>query len=222
MRPLSPLQQAGGGALVIPRKLHAFWGGPRMPGHLARYLRQWKKLHPAWEFTLWTPRNLPLLRNQDMYDHPEKWSPMSNPWQWRSDLARYEILHDIGGVYIDCDLEPLRPIDDLLGAEFIAREDARMVNNAFMGSAPGSAWSGAILDGLRASVEAQPNSRCNRQIGAHYLTRLIRRHPEVRILPAELVYPYHWSELDQRDRPVVEGAYTRHHWQNKRNIEGKP
>ena len=211
---------ADGGALVVPRKLHAFWGGPKMPAHLVRYLRKWKKLHPAWEFTLWTPDNIPVLRNQDMYDHPEKWSPMSNPWQWRSDLTRYEILHDQGGVYVDCDLEPLRPIDDLLDAEFIAREDGRFVNNALMGVAPGSEWSADILDGLRESAW-NPRDRTNKQIGAYYLTRLVRRHLEVRILPSELVYPYHWSELDRRGGDYGD-AYTVHHWQNKRTVEGKP
>ena len=190
-----------------------------MPGHLARYLDRWQQLHPGWEFTLWTPDNLPRLRNQDMFDRPEVFSPASNPWQWRSDLSRYEILHDLGGVYVDCDLEPLRPIDDLTDSEFIAYEDDRFVNNAFMGVAPGSAWISNILNGLRESVLAQPFARVNRQIGAYYLTRLVRRHPEVTILPAELVYPYHWSELDQHDRPVADGTYTRHHWQNKRNIE---
>lgn len=193
-----------------------------MPAHLRDYLDRWQQLHPTWEFNLWTPETVPTLRNQDMFDHPEKWSPASNPWQWRSDLSRYEILHDLGGVYVDCDLEPLRPIDDLLGGEFIAREDRRHVNNAFMGVRPGSPWISDILSGLRESALAHPRDRVNRQIGAYYLTRLIRRHLEVRILPAELVYPYHWSELDQRDRPVAEDAYTRHHWQNKRNIEGKP
>src|SRR5690625_589225 len=155
-----------------------------MPAHLVRYLRKWKKLHPAWQFTLWTPDNIPVLRNQDMYDHPEKWSPKSNPWQWRSDLARYEILHDRGGVYVDCDLEPLRPIDDLLGADFIGREDDRYINNAFMGASPGSPWMADILDGLRDRAKRKVDCRVNKSIGAWYLTELMPRHPEVRILPS--------------------------------------
>src|SRR5690606_28737488 len=87
------------GVRVIPRVFHAFWGGPPMPAHLAAYLRRWQELHPYWEFRLWTPDNLPRLRNQDLFDAPEIYSPKSNPWQWRSDLARYELLYDMGGVY---------------------------------------------------------------------------------------------------------------------------
>lgn len=188
-----------------------------MPPHLAEHLDRWRELHPGWEVRLWTPETTPRLRNQDLYDNPKTYSPKSNPWQWRSDLARYEILYDIGGVYIDCDLEPLRPVDELVeGAEsVIARECNRFINNAFMGAIPGSAWLADVLAGLRASVLSQPRARSNRQTGAHYLTKVARRHPELRVLPAELVYPFHWSELDQRTRPPAEGAYTRHHWHNK-------
>lgn len=192
-----------------------------MPRHLAGYLDRWRKLHPRWKFQLWTPETTPALRHQEFYDHPEAYSPLSNPWQWRSDLARYEILHEHGGVYVDADLEPLRRIDELVeGCEaVIAREDGVFVNNAFVGSAPGSRFLADVLDGLAVSVAAQPGARVNRQVGAHYLTRVVRRHPEVRVLPAELIYPMHWSELDQRGRPAPQ-AYTRHHWHNRTTITG--
>ena len=209
---------------MIPAHLHAWWGGPDIPPHLAALLQRWRDLHPTWGFTLWTPETTPFLgEHQDLFDHPQTWSPKSNPWQWRANLARYRILHDLGGVWVDCDLEPLRPIDDLLGHEaFIAREDTRFINNAFMGSAPGSAWLADVLAGLRSSVLSQPRARSNRQTGAHYLTRVARRHPELHVLPAELVYPFHWSELDARNRPAAEGAYTRHHWWNKtKQAEGE-
>ena len=203
---------------MIPRILHAWWGGPPMPDHLAAHLDRWRELHPDWEVRVWTPETTPRLRNQDLYDHPEKHSPKSNPWQWRSDLARYEILYDQGGVYVDCDLKPLRPIDPLVeGAEsVIAREDKRYINNAFMGSSPGSRFLADVLRGLRRSVLAQPRARVNRQIGAHYLTRIARRHPELRVLGSELIYPYHWSELHRGDEEFPE-AYTVHRWQNKRD-----
>lgn len=203
---------------MIPRILHAWWGGPPMPAHLAAHLGTWRELHPGWEVRLWTPETTPRLRNQDLFDHPEKYSPASNPWQWRSDLARYEILYDQGGVYVDCDLEPLRAIDPLVedAESVIAREDKRFINNAFMGSSPGSRFLADVLRGLRASVRAQPRCRVNRQIGAHYLTRIARRHPELRVLGPELIYPYHWSELHRDDETFPE-AYTVHRWQNKRD-----
>lgn len=194
-----------------------------MPPHLAAHLQRWRDLHPGWGFTLWTPETTPFLgEHQDLFDHPETYSPKSNPWQWRSDLARYRILHDLGGVYVDCDLEPLHPIDPLIeGAEsVIAREDDRFINNAFIGSAPGSRFLTEVLRGLRSSVISQPRSRVNRQIGAHYLTRIARRHPELRVLGPDLIYPEHWSDLEALDSPPPVTAYTRHHWMNKQAQQG--
>lgn len=207
---------------MIPKILHAWWGGPPMPAHLAAHLDSWREMHPEWEVRVWTPETTPDLgEHQDLFDRPETYSPVSNPWQWRSDLARYRILHDQGGVYVDCDLEPLRPIDPLVeGAEsVIAREDARFINNAFMGSSPGSRFLADVLRGLRRSVHSQPRARVNRQIGAHYLTRIARRHPELRVLGQELIYPEHWSDLGALEGPPPESAYTRHHWANKQAQE---
>ena len=207
---------------MIPRILHAWWGGPPMPESLQANLDRWRELHPKWTFRLWTPETTPKLRNQDLYDKPEQYSAASNPWQWRSDLARYEILYDHGGVYIDCDLEPLRPIDDLIDGHeaVIARECQRFVNNAFIGVTAKSRFMASVLKGLRRSVLGQPNARVNRQIGAYYLTRIVRRHPEVRVLPPEIIYPEHWSNLDALNEPPPPEAYTRHHWFNKQRESG--
>src|SRR5690554_1112526 len=177
---------------MIPKILHAFWGGPPMPAHLRSYLRRWEDLHPDWELKVWSSGTLPELRNQ-------------------------------GGLYIDCDLEPLKSIEPLVQGcnAVVAREDRTYINNAFLGTVPRGRYISAILAGLRRSVLAQPRARVNRQIGAHYITRIARRIPDVRILDAGLIYPLHWSELDQRDTKPVGEAYTKHHWQNRTDLIAK-
>src|SRR5690606_8632563 len=85
----------------IPKIFHALWGGPPMPTHLAAYIEVGRSLQHDRAVHQWTPDSLPTLRNEDLSDRPERYSPVSNPWQWRSDRARYELLYDIGGLYID-------------------------------------------------------------------------------------------------------------------------
>src|SRR5699024_5380719 len=132
------------------------------------------------------------------------------------------ILHDIGGVYIDCDLEPLKPVDPLTeGVEsVIARDDRRHINNAFMGSAPGSRFLRSALKGLRASVESQPKSRVNRPTGALDLASLARPHSSPTIPPSMPIYPEHWSNRDALNQEPPKDAYTRHHWWNKQTETG--
>lgn len=192
-----------------------------MPRELQRFIDEWKRLHPGWTFHLWDSASLPTLRNQDMFDSPAEWSPKSNVWQWRSDLARYEILHTLGGVYVDCDLEPLRAIDDLLDdAGFIAREDDTFLNNAILGCEPGSPWMDDIISGARRSAANNWRSRVNKQIGAHYITKVTARHSNVRVYPSSLFYPAHWRDAANVSAIPCGEAYTRHHWWNKQTELG--
>lgn len=219
---------------AIPRILHAFWDGPNaMPNIYQHFLSRWRELHPEWEFILWNTttwndyfRDIsPHLL--DYFNRPEKWSPSSNPWQWRADIARYAILYDTGGVWIDCDLEPLRPIDSLLmtsKSAFLAYEDRRhrFVNNALMGSARAGGFISDVYRLLPDRVEQNRQVRVNRSIGAHFLTELLRAaNDDVMILDHNLVYPYHWSELGMAQADF-DGAYTKHHWGNMRALKNKP
>src|SRR3990167_9191444 len=118
---------------MIPRVLHQIWLGGPFPDEFARYRQLWLALHPGWEHHLWTDDTMIPLRNQALYDAAEQIAPGSEQ-QFRADGARYEILAVYGGVYADTDMEPLRPIDELLGVTplWFCYEDPqhRWVNNA--------------------------------------------------------------------------------------------
>ena len=110
-------------------------------GHRVRYLAGRSnakaiKAHGGEEF----------LTNQQLYDDAEVYVSERYAGQLRSDLARYDILWRYGGVYVDCDLEALRPIDDLLDVPGFAgwETDGVWVNNA-MASAINLSGS-AIID----------------------------------------------------------------------------
>ena len=206
---------------MIPRQLHAFWGGPPMPDHLARNLDAWRDMHPGWDLTLWTPDAVPELRHQRYYDHPERYSPKSNVWQYRTNILRYELLHDLGGWWIDCDLEPRRPIDELRRHRLVAAWElqCRHINNALIGAEPGHPALKTIIDGIPASIKRQPRRRSTWQTGGHYITPILRDRVDVTILDQRLVYPYAWNELHRAGEPFPD-AYAVHHWHNARTNAG--
>lgn len=192
-----------------------------MPAAFRSNLHRWRMMHPEWRLVVWTPETTPTLRNQDMFDDPAGWSAKSNPWQWKSDLARYEILYDQGGVYVDADLEPLRPVDDLIaGCDVVLGwEDDQFVTNGFLGSRPGSDFLADVIGGLRDRARRMWDCRVNKSIGPHYVSEVFKSHPEVRALPREYLYPYHWSELHRAGEDfAAQGAYTVHHWNNQRKL----
>lgn len=72
-------------------------------------------------------------------------------------IARYEIIHREGGLYVDCDFEALRPIDELLeGASIVVGEDRDgMLNNAFFAAGAVHPVLGYAIDELPRSFAAR-------------------------------------------------------------------
>jgi mannosyltransferase OCH1-like enzyme len=80
--------------------LHFIWLGKNIPS----YPTQWLTMNPDWELIIWNEDNMIKLQNQALYDASFKYPNM------QSDIARVEILYKYGGVYIDCDVVPLKPL----------------------------------------------------------------------------------------------------------------
>jgi len=210
--------------MSIPKVLHQFWTGPPMPQVFADFAEGWKRLHPAWEYRLWGDGDLPPLQNQYLYDRAKEIAPRF-VGQMRSDVLRYELLYQFGGVWIDTDFECLKPIDELLDGVgcFAAWVQTDLwINNAIMGASPGHPFIGRLIDGLPANVVAKRGLMPNKLTGPQYMTGVWREHPEgVTLFPKAMFYPYLWSEL-WRGRERFEGCYGVHHWGNRRRGRGVP
>lgn len=210
---------------MIPKVLHQVWVGGPVPEHLAGYRQAWLDLHPDWEHHLWTEANLPPLVNQRLFDEADRYAPGSEG-QFRSDVARYELLAVHGGVYMDLDMEPIRPIDALLDTAscWACYEDpgARWVNNAAMGCTPGHGFLARLVERLARNVEerAGPGKRPNVLTGPQYVTAVWRAdwRKKVTVLPHRAFYPYLWSQVGTAAErgPWGPDTWAVHHWQNTR------
>jgi hypothetical protein len=93
----------------IPKILHQIWLGPKNPpAYFFTFQEQWKKLHPDWEYHLWTDADLDglHLEMRDLIDASPNFAE-------RSDILRSELLERFGGVYFDVDIEPFYSLNDL-------------------------------------------------------------------------------------------------------------
>lgn len=190
----------------IPRVLHRVWVGSAElpPAHVA-FGRAFERLHPHWELRLWREADLAELGITD--DEQRRARSRSET----SNLARFEALSRFGGVYFDTDVEPRKPLDDLLpGVEaFAALELPGRAGTAVIGAVPGH----------RAFERAARLSHLTLGLGLHsgdtsgpYLMSLIlEQEPEVTIFGAETFYPYHWEEPERAGEPFPH-SYAVHHW----------
>src|SRR3990167_7702746 len=97
---------------VIPHRLHHVWLGPR-PVPQA-WADAWAAAHPGWACRVWREADLAALPmvNRRVYDD----FLTRGVWHGAADVARLELLHAEGGVYVDIDSRPLRSFE---GAPFM-------------------------------------------------------------------------------------------------------
>jgi len=93
----------------IPKIIHQIWVGSSLPDKYRRYCESWKKYHPHWEYRLWDDYSIQKL---GLYN--KRAYVLSRSFGHKSDIARYEILYRLGGVYIDTDFECLKPLDEII------------------------------------------------------------------------------------------------------------
>lgn len=207
------------GRAVIPPILHRVWLDDPMPEEFERYGHLWAELHPEWEVRDWrSTAELPELRCRELFARAPDLVPDDHK-RLRSDIVRLELLFRYGGVYADCDFEPVRPLDELRSERAWAAWEVqdRWVCQAIMGAEPAHPFFRRLLDGLPENVRRNLGSQTSALSGPRYVTSVYRDHPdELTVLDQKLFYPYRFDEL-QRAGERFPGAFAIHRWNNRRS-----
>lgn len=132
----------------IPKVIHYFWvGGGEMPAVCQSCINSWKIHCPDYEIICWNESNYDFGRTPYMrqaYD--------AGQWAFAVDYARLDVLYRCGGVYLDTDVELLRPLDSLLGLDaFVGYGEWPCVNS---GSGIGAVKNLEIIRELRDDLRA--------------------------------------------------------------------
>lgn len=103
----------------IPKIIHYCWfGGNPLPELAVKCIESWKKYCPDYEIVQWNEQNY----NVEEIPYTQQ-AYAAEKWAFVSDYARFKILYEHGGVYLDTDVELLRPLDDILAkGGFMASE----------------------------------------------------------------------------------------------------
>lgn len=201
---------------MIPRIAHTIWLDEPFPKKHKSFWRRFRELHPTWDVMVWDDSSrLGWMQCYETFLEQDTWAG-------KSDVLRYELLARFGGVYLDTDVEPLKPLDPLLdGPPFVGWEDDRLLCPTVMGSEPGHPAAQALLERLPRWSHARRRRPPNHRTGPYFLTAQWARRSDVRLLPPVTFYPVHWSEKRKLGGPYPAESYTVHHW-NAGWIPGGP
>lgn len=95
---------------MIPKKIHYCWfGGNPLSALAIKCIDSWKKYCPDYEIIEWNENNFDI----NCCDYVKE-AYKAKKWAFVSDVARLYALVNYGGIYMDTDVEVLKPLDDLL------------------------------------------------------------------------------------------------------------
>ncbi len=110
---------------MIPKKIHYCWFGRAAKPRLAeKCIKSWKKYCPHYEIIEWNEDNFDV--NLNPYT---KMCYTQKKYAFLSDYIRLLIVYRYGGIYLDTDVEIIKPFDDLLDrGAFLGFENDQYVN----------------------------------------------------------------------------------------------
>ena len=104
------------GKQMIPKKIHYCWfGGNPLPELAKKCIASWKKYCPDYEIVEWNESNFDVSH----WDYTRE-AYEAKKWAFVSDVARLYALVNFGGVYMDTDVEVLKPLDDILAYDAVS------------------------------------------------------------------------------------------------------
>ncbi len=96
--------------MSIPKVIHYCWFGKgKMPALAEKCIKSWKKYCPDYKIVCWNEENFDVEENRYAKEAYE-----AGKWAFVSDYVRLKVLYCEGGIYLDTDVELIRPIDDLI------------------------------------------------------------------------------------------------------------
>ena len=176
----------------IPKIVHQIWLGGNMPDSERKMVKQVKEnLGKDWEYILWTEENISNLKN---FKNIEMFNQTPNFGQ-KSDILRYNILSEIGGVYLDTDFIILKQFDELLDLDFfcgVSYDDNPTLCNGLIGCSPNNNLINSLLEFDKPLVHNDIMKIID-STGPYFVTRKVFKHitedKNICILPTSFFYP---------------------------------
>lgn len=96
--------------MSIPKIIHYCWfGGGPISAESQKCMESWKKYCPDYKIIEWNDQNFDISTNRYAQQAYE-----AKKYAFVSDYVRLAVLYEYGGIYLDTDVELVRPLDELL------------------------------------------------------------------------------------------------------------
>lgn len=127
----------------IPKIIHYVWfGRGKKNSQIEKCIESWRKYLPEYEIIEWNEDNFEL----NLYEFTKE-AYKEKKYAYVSDVVRLHVLYHYGGIYMDTDVEVLKPLDNLLHEHaFSGFQMIDQIPTGIMASEPKNQWYKEQLD----------------------------------------------------------------------------
>jgi hypothetical protein len=197
-------------SVLIPKIIHQTWKTHQVPENCLAYVETWKKLHPEWEYKLWSDQELEKFVALNYPDFLPIFRGYGAGVQ-RADAGRYLLLDHFGGVYSDIDTECLVSFDGLCDEDRIVFCTEPQNHFGQVGRPRG--FKRLIFNGTMASPK-------NRPFWAHLVMALEKNRAALSVLDSTGPYILSRSVETYQDQPAL--SISSAHLFCGREVRGTP
>lgn len=202
---------------MIPKTIHFIWLGGKPKSKLTEMcLNTWKRNLPGYEVVEWNEKNLDLdalcRKNRFL-----KTCVDLRLWAFASDYVRLWILREQGGIYLDADVEAIRPFDPLLNQSmFVGYEADGVIGTGVIGAEKNC----PMLDRLLAFYDEEiwnVDFINNPVVFKYVMEREPERFAACRVYPESYFAPYRYDagEIGLQSGTVEKAESYAVHWYSR-------
>lgn len=212
-----------------PKTIHYCWFGRKpLPELALKCIASWKKFLPDFEIKEWNEDNFDI----NLFPYVAQ-AYKCKKYAFVSDVARFWILYNYGGIYFDTDVEVIKPLDSIfeqspyMGVETdLKLSDEKSIKNSVnpgigIAAPKGHPFYKEMLD-LYSQLSFEENKKDYAlKTVTQYTSEKLLEHgwvPEIgittkvddiTIFPKDYFCPFSWKTMKME---VTESTYTMHHY----------
>lgn len=188
---------------MIPKIIHYIWVGSQIPDNIVKQIEKNSQFFSEYTTKIWTEKNMPPLNAFAQKAYEDK------KWAFVSDYLRFYILYHEGGIYLDTDMDVLKPLDNLLGKTFFSgwNRRGREVYAGIIGTIKKHSY---IKDILEAYEEIESGRY---PTSPEIMTQCYEKYEDKEylfILDSRYFYPL--LDGERANEELLKDAYTNHLW----------
>lgn len=196
---------------MIPKIIHYCWlSGDPIPEKLKKCMDSWKKHLPDYEFMLW---------DLDRFDiHQTLWTQQAfaaKKYAFAADYIRLYAIYMHGGIYMDMDVEVVKPFGELLKQNYILgfESNNQAIEAGIIGGEKGAEWLAAGLNYYKERSFVQSDNSYDTKPLPYILYSILYEQFPIYL---SNVVPYDFftaKSLSTGEIIVTKNTYTIHHFE---------